>query len=816
MAKIKNSTKRNYALSQIFLMVFSIIAISFMIGSSVPSVSAVDYNLKSNPSVTVSSNNPTQVQSYYKEITNTINAVNSGTMQKPDNFNSLVADQSTLYSLIISPNTNTNTNPSAPSTPPVLGSNTQASAQNDLKTGTNIIKGVAVSGITGAGKEYLNNFIKKTVKLVKPSTDVNSLVDQSWNWEMESIKALEKSEFQSGFSKLMSSLFSKGNAFKSFGGENGVKGIGNVFARLGAYALVATAAKYAAQLVARSLGASVDQSKVIGNTAFIATFATLAGHGLLGLSAVSAGAIALPIAAIYFLYAYKREAGDVVKYQCLPYTAPSAQNSDCSACNTGVFPCTEYQCKSLGQNCKLFAENGKELCVASDRNDVTPPVISPLQSALPDGFTYVNLKTNFPEDRGVKVINNNNQKGCVQPFQDVSFGINLNEPGICKYDFNRTKNYDEMQNQFFSNGQPIINSSLHLTFPDAQSMNDSGLSYSGLFNQVYVRCKDAAGNKDTANFVFQFCVDPAPDISPPVILEADPLNGTSMAFNSTSVDSTFYVNKPSECKWSNQNIAFKDMTNNMSCATSIEQGVTTKNTIAYPCKTTLTGLINYQKNDFYVSCKSFPGRNESERATMTNAYKYELTLTRPLEIKSITPNETTIKSSAEIIPITITVNTLSGADNGNAYCKYKINNQSNPIMMYDTGTATSTQQLSLAAGTYNLEVMCYDVAGNSETKDTTFTVESDTTPPIVTRAYYDENNLKILTNENSSCVYSTDSCSYQFEDGIKLESTSETSHYTPWDTNSNLYIKCRDSFGNEPAPGECSIVVKAYDSTKTN
>lgn len=130
--------------------------------------------------------------------------------------------------------------------------------------------------------------------------------------------------------------------------------------------------------------------------------------------------------------------------------------------------------------------------------------------------------------------------------------------------------------------------------------------------------------------------------------------------------------------------------------------------------------------------------------------------------------------------------------------------------MFNTGKAQSTQELNLDPGTYSLEINCADRAANIQTVNTTFTVYSDTLPPFITRVYSQEDNLNIITDENSSCVYSKTSCNYQFEDGVAMQDTSQTQHYIPWDTNSTLYVKCEDSYGNQPDTGTCSIVVQPY------
>jgi len=87
-------------------------------------------------------------------------------------------------------------------------------------------------------------------------------------------------------------------------------------------------------------------------------------------------------------------------------------------------------------------------------------------------------------------------------------------------------------------------------------------------------------------------------------------------------------------------------------------------------------------------------------------------------------------------------------------------------------------------------------------------VETDSLSPLVVRVYHEDKYLKLLTNEEAECVYDTTSCSYTFEDGIKMNNIDETSHYTDWDTAVNFYIKCKDAYGNKPFPDKCNLIAK--------
>ncbi len=96
-------------------------------------------------------------------------------------------------------------------------------------------------------------------------------------------------------------------------------------------------------------------------------------------------------------------------------------------------------------------------------------------------------------------------------------------------------------------------------------------------------------------------------------------------------------------------------------------------------------------------------------------------------------------------------------------------------------------------------------------KQTDFTVESDSSPPITVRAYHEESYLKIVTDETAECVYDTVDCRYAYEDGTRMSVIDDVDHFTDWKTDVNFYIKCQDEFGNQPLPNECSMVVRAVD-----
>ena len=82
---------------------------------------------------------------------------------------------------------------------------------------------------------------------------------------------------------------------------------------------------------------------------------------------------------------------------------------------------------------------------------------------------------------------------------------------------------------------------------------------------------------------------------------------------------------------------------------------------------------------------------------------------------------------------------------------------------------------------------------------------------MVVRVSHEEQYLKIITNEDAACVYDIVDCSYPIETGIQLTEIEGKNHFTDWNTQSNLYIKCHDVYGNQPLPNQCRIIVKGVN-----
>ena len=533
-----------------------------------------------------------------------------------------------------------------------------------------------------------------------------------------------------------------------------------------------------------------------------------------GSGAATYGAIGgIVIGAAIFVLTYKSEKKKIVKFECLPWEAPIG-GSKCEECNKDKFrPCSEYRCKALGQACQILNKGTKEeKCAWINPKDVTSPTITPWKDALkPTGLNYIPDTTIRPPALGVKVVRGT--ADCLKAFTPLEFGITTNEPAQCKIDFAHKTKMDDMEYQFGETNYHLYNHTQKLRLPGPETGTATNASLApvlrndGTFN-LYVRCKDANGNENVDEFSFNFCVDKGPDTTPPVIERTSIPSGSPVLFNITGFPIEVYVNEPAECKWSRQNKAYTDMENTMSCTTQTYQ---VNDALLYTCSGNLTGIKNREDNKFYFRCKDQPSKTESERNVNVQSYELILKGSQPLNIIKVAPNAT-ITGSTDTIPVSLEIETDDGAEEGKAYCYFSPTGAKDSyLQLFETNSFKHKQLLDLITGNYIFYYRCIDAGGNAAESNTTFSVLVDKAAPKVTRVYREGTDaLKIITDEDAECVYSLNSCNYEFKDGLKLlSSTTKKNNFAEWKPGVSYYIKCRDIYGNEPNPNECSIVASA-------
>ena len=583
--------------------------------------------------------------------------------------------------------------------------------------------------------------------------------------------------------------------------------------------------------VGQWIGLDTYNSRALG-AAFAAGTAVAYTLVVIGVSGtLAATGVGIVVAAVVFLIFAKSSSKDVLTYNCYLWDAETG-GKNCESCNDQDIACTEYQCMSLGQGCEysVDADTGQALCTWANENDIKPAEISAWDDALINSnYEYTPNDAISPPDEGVILVYNdpnNSSETCAPAWTQVSFGITLNERARCKYSLGTIyDDYDSMPNLYLGNGQRLYNHSMQLSLPTTAALAAENITVeNGGVYEFYFMCQDSNGNTNSASYGIKFCIQDGPDTTAPIIEETYPPTGDPFGAGVTEQAVTMYVNEPSECRWDIIDRSYEDMQNQFDCDTDATQ---MNSRGYYECSTTLNGLEDNKENTFYFRCKDQPQlegtEDESGRNTNAQSYEYTLVGTDELVIKSISPDNETIYSSTSPVKVKLNVTTTLGYDDGKAICSLRDNNaDSGSFVEFYYGIGVErysqykhSQTLSLEEGDYNYTIRCCDYAGNCDQENTDFSVKTDTTAPEVVRAYKSGNYLKLITNEDAECVYSTTSCSYSFsDDGIALETPSgdlDTEHYTDWDLNKNLYIKCKDGFGNKPASDSCTIIAKATE-----
>jgi len=579
-----------------------------------------------------------------------------------------------------------------------------------------------------------------------------------------------------------------------------------------------TAGRIATQIVMKQVAKKVAAEVAKGVAVEAAKLSVMEGLGpLVGFMAMPGfGWIMAGAGIIISLLLFKNERYQQITYQCNAWQ-PQTGGDDCELCNNqGLLPCTDYQCRSLGQGCELINQGtGNEKCVWVNPNDIKYPIIETWDDALlNEKYRYSPTDAIAPPDRGA-FIKYQSSDGCVPAFTPLSFGVSLDEPARCKISPVRTNSFEAMGNLYLSGGLADYNHSYALSMPGSSSLTSENITIENDGNyELYVRCEDKNGNSNPANFVFKYCVDPEPDYTNPLVVFADPVNGKPVSHNTESLEAMFYINEPAECRWSHLDQDYENMENPMSCATSVME---MNAYMLYQCETTLTGLQNNVENKFYVRCKDQPSSTEL-RNTNTESYEYTLIGTEPLILNWVTPNNTLVKGPTSSVKVTIEAKTSAGYDDGISLCYYsETGEEGSYVQFYDTNSFKHSQDLWVSQGSYDFHIRCVDLGGNSDTATINFDVETDTFAPNITRVYREGNYLKLITDEEAECRYGTSSnvgCDYNFEEGtLMITIDNDLEHYVDWESNTNFYIKCGEirKGGRYPPQNECSLIVRPFD-----
>ncbi len=107
---------------------------------------------------------------------------------------------------------------------------------------------------------------------------------------------------------------------------------------------------------------------------------------------------------------------------------PPPGGKDCHLCNENpMWPCTEYRCRSLGQDCEFENDLGKTTCYAADENDKIPPKIDIVEDSLSPGYSIAESKLRIHN----KVFDGYRIEPALKPFFIFKMTINTTEDARC-------------------------------------------------------------------------------------------------------------------------------------------------------------------------------------------------------------------------------------------------------------------------------------------------------------------------------------------------------------------------------------------------
>lgn len=600
-------------------------------------------------------------------------------------------------------------------------------------------------------------------------------------------------------------------------------------------ALVTTACailgSYIGGMIAKSTGMSPGET-----TAFVgmmsATFSGAAAGAIMlwgpeiGLKVCAASGgnpvicgIAILVAVIMLIYsAFTGEDNEyyIVNFKCEAWEPPAT--GKCEECNNDVRPCSEYKCRSLGNNCHYFVDNGEPgYCASLD--DVWSALITPWNQTLTSGNKYSNV-TSF----GFKIINEKNPGKSVDAWKSLTFGIITDKQAICKLDLNHSASFDSMQYTMLSDKDYTtgkvdgmhhkITVSPHILIGESEL--DQGMTTPPIKegdNEYYIKCQNFAGQENEAPFVVQVKQNSGPDLTAAGVTRFSPAEKAYIAYGANSTQIWMYVTEPAECRYSIEydQTYFNDMQNNFSCITNPEQGFYGE----WPCIAYLNDVT--ENTNLFIKCKDQPELNETDlvvRNTNSISVKYPIEVCKTgLSIIDIDPSDTVILNETRQIDLEVT--TSGCIEGGKAVCYYKLPEYGSQYSMFlQTGNTIHKQPLTtLANGIHPLDIRCQDAAGNSVNLSTNITVLIDNDAPKITRAFVDSGNLVIKTNEEASCLFVKNNvslgCDFIFEN---TNSQYFTTHTIKINENGGdiFYIKCADRFGNLPLSG-CTQILRLND-----
>ncbi len=359
-----------------------------------------------------------------------------------------------------------------------------------------------------------------------------------------------------------------------------------------------------------AVGVNVAAS-TLGTTSLGASFGTLFSSSFFSMA--SLGAVGLIVAIIYIIYeaffnSYDEQEYFIMQFNCEAWQPPKI--GDCDLCNNDVRPCSEYRCKSLGQRCQYFIENGEPGYCASV-NEIWSAQIKPWQEVISPGNEYSSVR-----DNGFRIEGSLGQG--VAAWTSLTFGIITDKPASCRIDSEHTSDYSQMKYEMFSSINPDTGKAegthhqAELNAFSAGSASTLGL-VQGEENEYYIRCMNFAGQINEAEFVVQIKTKDGPDLTPPEIRRFSPETNSYLKQGSNSSDLILYLNEPAECRFDYEydvpsgKDGYDELRHQMFCITDENSAYFGE----WSCFATL-GNLTIGQNNLYFRCKDQVGLEETE------------------------------------------------------------------------------------------------------------------------------------------------------------------------------------------------------------
>jgi len=552
--------------------------------------------------------------------------------------------------------------------------------------------------------------------------------------------------------------------------------------------------------------------------------------------------VTIVAAGIYMLVGYQVYSREVFTFRVGMWQPPEG-GADCNKCNglriAGDPQCSEYICHSYGLACEwINDETQYETCIEVNKGDRSPPIITPVkeiygENVFPENELY-NYQISSASTRILYTGEGGETGNCVPAFTPIKLALKTNENANCKISIQPMEglNAEEKYNKMTDMMEGSSYTDNHtLELPAIVTASENSLEFGGyqLSNggvyRFYIRCKDIRGNVNQIDYQMSFCVQTGPDTRPPKITGTSPAQNSFIVYGVNKITNfQVYTNEPADCKWDYQPKRYEFMSYNFDkCSQNINDKL---RGFDFGCQGNLTGFKNGVENKYYIACLDQPELKgtdkEGDRNDMYPAEEIILKGTKQLLIQDVKingkTNGSTIRGSTENINVKLDVTTFGGAEEGKARCKYSSsktlprayslftnNNDRNHIN-------PNTEDLYLSEENYTYFLQCFDIAGNIAETMINFSVQVDTDSPSIVRVYKEGNSLKLITNEEAECVYSNFGCIYDIDmDGIVFGSIDGINHLADWNIENDFYVKCKDAYGNPPAPDVCTLIARPFE-----